>query len=298
MNLKIRTKILFGILFLFIEFLVIGFLGIYYISSINSNTGLMIKDNYRSVQYSENMIQAIDDIQTAVSSKYLNKMYSFDKNSLTLSFDKFEENLKSEENNITELGEKELAQTIHQMYFKYKSFVLITKTDSVNDKIGFFSANISPIFSGLKTKIFAVSTLNMQAIVQKNENLNETVNSAYKNLTIALTLCFLITFAFTFNFPNYIAKPIQEITDSIKEIANRNYKTQIEFSANNELKQLAEAFDYMSEKLEENRQIIAENQSVKETKSIDQNQVLQNIELMLGSVRTLKDSLLKEKKQM
>jgi len=61
MKLKIRTKVLLGILFLFVEFALIGGLSIYYISSIKYSSELMIKNNYWSVHYSENMIQAIDE---------------------------------------------------------------------------------------------------------------------------------------------------------------------------------------------------------------------------------------------
>ena len=43
MHLKIRTKVLIGILFLFIEFLAIGIMSIYYFSSIKNSTELIIK---------------------------------------------------------------------------------------------------------------------------------------------------------------------------------------------------------------------------------------------------------------
>ena len=101
MKLKIRTKVSVGILFLFAEFALIGGLSMYYISSIKYSSELMIKNNYWSVHYSENMIQAIDETHTAVNSIFLNKKYHYDENSLTVSFNKFEENLNLEDKNIT-----------------------------------------------------------------------------------------------------------------------------------------------------------------------------------------------------
>ena len=135
MHLKIRTKVLIGILFLFIEFLAIGIMSIYYFSSIKNSTELMIKNNYHSVQYAENMIQAIDDTQTNVATLFLNKWDHFDENTLNGSLNKFEENLAKEEKNITEFGEKELSQSIHQLFFKLRdefgqTFVIVTHNET------------------------------------------------------------------------------------------------------------------------------------------------------------------------
>ena len=109
-------------------------------------------------------------------------MYHFDENTLNGSLNKFEENLAKQEKNITEFGEKELSQSIHQMYLKYKSLVLAQKIDTISDKINFYTVNILPLYNEIKAKIFTISTLNMQAIIQKNDNLNQTLNQSYKNL--------------------------------------------------------------------------------------------------------------------
>jgi len=292
MKFKIRTKVLFGILFIFVEFLLIGALSIYYISSIKYSSEMAIKNNYRSVHYSENMIQAIDETNTAVNAMFFNKQYRNDKNSLSDSFTKFEENLNQEEANITEFGEKELAQSIKQNYLKYKSLVSEQKTDNITDKVNYYTVNILPLANEVKAKIFTVSNLNMQSIVQKNESLNEMIRHIYKILSIVLMVCFLITFSFMINFPNYIAGPIKKITESIKDIANSDFSTRIAISSKDEFKELAEAINYMAEKLERNHhQIIVEKNTVVDKKTVDNNQVLENIQSLLGSVSTLIDSI-------
>ena len=292
MKFKIRTKVLFGILFIFVEFLLIGALSIYYISTIKYSSELAIKNNYRSVHYSENMIQAIDETNTAVNAMFFNKQYRNDKNSLSDSFTKFEENLNQEEANITEFGEKELVQSIKQNYLKYKSLVSEQKTDNITDKVNYYTVNILPLANEVKAKIFTVSNLNMQSIVQKNESLNEMIRHIYKILSIVLMVCFLITFSFMINFPNYIAGPIKKITESIKDIANSDFSTRIAISSKDEFKELAEAINYMAEKLERNHhQIIVEKNTVVDKKTVDNNQVLENIQSLLGSVSTLIDSI-------
>ncbi|MDP4238145.1 MAG: HAMP domain-containing protein [Bacteroidota bacterium] len=292
MKFKIRTKVLFGILFLFVEFVLIGALSIYYISSIKYSSEMMIKNNYWSVHYSENMIQAIDESNTTVNSFLLNKKDHFDRSSLDVSFNKFEENLNLEEKNITEFGEKELVQSIRQKYYNYKSLVTDQKTANITDKAGYYSMNILPLANELKAKIFTVSTLNMQSIVQKNQSVNEMIRRTYKNLSIVLAICFLITFSFMINFPNIIAGPIKKITEDIKEIANNNFRSRITISTKDEFKELAEAINYMAEKLElASQQVAIIRPAVAEKKIIDNNLVLENIQTLLGSVSELIDSI-------
>jgi len=292
MHLKIRTKVLMGILFFFIEFLAIGVMSIYYFSSFKNSSQLIITNNYHSVQYAENMIQAIDDANSAVTSLFVNNLYPYDKNTLTASFDKFEENLTKEEENITEFGEKELVQSVRQKFNIYKSLLLEPKTDTIHEKVNYYSQKIQPLFNDIKVKIFTVSTLNMQAIVQKNDHLNDMVNRAYRNLIIILTLCFMFTFSFMFNFPSFIAKPVNEITEKLRQIGNKNFKTRIQISSNDEFKELAEAFNTMAEKLQGGfTASTIETEPETGEKATDQGEVLQNIQSLLASVRILLETL-------
>ena len=294
MKLKIKTKVLLGILFLFVEFVAIGALSIYYISSIKYSSEMIIKNNYRSVHYSENMIQAIDETNTVINSLFLNNPNNYDKNSLGVSFNKFEGNLNLEEKNITEFGEKEIVQSIKEKYFNYKSFVTNQKIYSTNDKFNYYSLNILPLLNELRSKIFTVSTLNMQSILQKNETLNVRINHIYKILSIVLTMCFLITFSFMFNFPRYIAEPIKKITENIKDLTNKNFKGRIKISSDDEFKELAEAINFMAEKLEQNyQQVVTEKQATVDQKTLDSMVVLKNVQSLIGSVRILVSSISK-----
>jgi nitrate/nitrite-specific signal transduction histidine kinase len=252
MKSNIKTKVLLGFLFIFLEFLVIGIISVYFFSSINVRTGQMIKDNYRSVQYSENMIKAIDEIHFSATSVLLNKAYHFDKNSIIASHKSFEDNLHQQSINITETGEQELSQSINQKYFKYKTLISDINIDTINNRSDFYFTNVLPLFNEIKTNVFSVSNLNMQAIMQKNDALNESINRIYKNLILIFSICCLITYLLIFNFPNNLVKPILRITEKIEEIAEKKYKTEIDFSSENELTQLSEAVEFIIKKLDEN----------------------------------------------
>jgi nitrogen fixation/metabolism regulation signal transduction histidine kinase len=53
------------------------------------------------------------------------------------------------------------------------------------------------------------------------------------------------------NLPSNIADPIRILTQSIKQIANQNYKERVHFKSNSEFGELARSFNTMAEKLHE-----------------------------------------------
>ncbi|CAM4192872.1 histidine kinase dimerization/phospho-acceptor domain-containing protein [Flavobacterium weaverense] len=91
----------------------------------------------------------------------------------------------------------------------------------------------------------------MNAIKQKSDVATHTAETANLWIAITGTLCFLIAFNLLVNLPNNIANPIRELTDSIKEIANKNYSQRVHFMNHNEFGDLAKSFNSMAEKLQE-----------------------------------------------
>ncbi|NJO91873.1 MAG: cell wall metabolism sensor histidine kinase WalK, partial [Chloroflexia bacterium] len=70
-------------------------------------------------------------------------------------------------------------------------------------------------------------------------------------MSIIGTVCFLISALFFFRYPSNIARPIKELTKGIVEIAKRNYSQRLDFQSNDELGELAKAFNIMAAKLDE-----------------------------------------------
>ena len=91
----------------------------------------------------------------------------------------------------------------------------------------------------------------MHAIQRKNEIAKATADKGVSWIVITGTLCFLIAFVLLVNLPSNIANPIKDITESIKQIALKNYSERVHFESHNEFGQLAKSFNEMAEKLEE-----------------------------------------------
>src|ERR1035437_1831442 len=215
MKIKVKLKLGVGLLFLFIALLAV--LGGVYINAINKDTQNILVANYNTLDYSRSMLIALDeDITSKASLK------------------KFSENFQKQQNNITEIGEKELTEKLAQDFEKVKS----NPYDSL-------------IYISIRKDLTNIMLLNMQAIQRKSNVAKQTANNAIWVIALTGTLCFIIAFTLLINLPGNIANPIKELTESIKQIAEKNYEQRVHFEGHNEFGELATSFNSMAQKLEE-----------------------------------------------
>ena len=217
MQLRVKTKLSFGLGFLFAVIILIGGLGAFYIHRIASDSKEILKDNYESIQYSKSMLQSID---------------GFDGDTGTF-FKSFETNLILQEHNVTEIGEKEYTQALRNQFTSLR--------------VKGISESFLP---EIKNILYNITDLNMQAIFRKNNTAQAGADRVLTYIGVIGALCFVMVFTFIINFPGYIADPIKQLTESIKQIAGKNYHQRLHFKSNDEFGELAEAFNSMAEKLE------------------------------------------------
>jgi methyl-accepting chemotaxis protein len=194
----------------------------------------MVVDNLLSVQYSESMLRSIDDLNDGGNGK------------TQKSIDAFESDLSKEENNITEAGEKELVSSLRDKFNRYKS----ASDPGMKPRMAVNVLIQRHLISAIRSDLLNISQLNMQAILRKNEKVSASVNSFYVKISIIASIFFLVSFSFIFNFPKYIADPIRDFTNSIREIGKQNYKLRLHHNSNDEFGELANAFNDMAEQLE------------------------------------------------
>lgn len=182
---------------------------------LKADTENVLVDNYRTLEYSRNMLIFLED-----GTEHANL--------------KFNENLLKQETNTTEINENEITQELRNHFELYK----LNQLDS-------------HIQSDIRKDIFKLMDLNMQSIQRKSEMAKETANKAVFWIAITGTLCFVMAFILLINLPSNIANPIKELTQSIKQIADKKYSERVHFESHGEFGELAKSFNAMAQKLEE-----------------------------------------------
>ncbi len=215
---RIKTKLNLGVGLLFLLIIILSLLSTFCIYSIKKDTQNILKANYETLEYSRNMLLALDKMN-------INKQQYISV---------FEKNLTKQLGNITETGEDKATYELRDN-FRY------LKTGNANDSLK----------AVMHQNIFEIMKLNMDAIKLKSDVAKKTSEKANLWIIIIGTFCFLIAFNLLINLPNNIANPIKELTASIKEIANKNYSERVNFLNHNEYGDLAQSFNTMAQKLEE-----------------------------------------------
>lgn len=217
MSMRLKTKLSLGLGFLFFVILTFGALSLYYVNKLSNDAERILKNNHESLVYSNNMLRALEDIPQKADA-----------------FKTFDENLRKQEANITEPGEKEATQDLRKNFNE----LLANPRDSSN-------------YPQLREGIHIINALNQDAILRKNAVAQKTAEDAKLWLTIIFTTLLLITLTFIYNFPTVIAEPIARLSEGISEIANKNYSKRIHLRQHDEFGDLANAFNTMAEKLNE-----------------------------------------------
>ncbi|TAE47455.1 MAG: HAMP domain-containing protein [Bacteroidetes bacterium] len=215
MKIKAQLNLAVGVLFGLI--ILLAGVGIRYVYLLAYDAENILKANYQSLDYATHMLEALEGKDTG-----------------TYALSIFEQNLQLQEKNITEPGEKEATERLAE------GFRLLRQ-----DK-----GQVS-VVADVRREIHEIMRLNMDAIVRKNAEARITASRSGLWISATGALCFLIAFVLLVNVPGSVANPIRQLTESIGQIAARNYKERIHIDERNEFGELAASFNLMASRLEE-----------------------------------------------
>ncbi|MGZ3778480.1 MAG: ATP-binding protein [Mucilaginibacter sp.] len=216
----IKNNLRAGIGFLFVVASLSSGLAAYYLYRLSEDEKAILKDNYRSLVFSKNMDEALDlpNIPLVIQQQIIEK------------------NIMAEEGNITEPGEKAMADSL------YSNFLQFRESEDKPLQRAVCRAN-------MKIAIYGIMSVNMKAIYHRNKVANENARAAILVVLAIDTFCIITALIFLVKFPGYITNPINQLTQGIKEIANKNYHKRLQFTAKDEFWDLAQSFNQMAARL-------------------------------------------------
>jgi len=235
---SIKNKLRLGIGFLFLMALISSGLADYYLTRLSNDSKAILKDNYRSLEYVKNIELALDYPKTVSNATRISTI---------------ENNLTKEEQNITENGEQELADSVRDNFEIYR--ISLTNPEAIID-----------LSYKIRGELYSIMQLNMAAIEKRDNTATHTANTAVIIVSLIGTLCFLVAFSFAVNFPSYIANPVIKNINEFQQI--NEAKTTFIATISHELKTPLSAIK-MSLKLLDDARVGPVNE--------EQKQLLQNI---------------------
>ncbi|MCK9279661.1 MAG: ATP-binding protein [Melioribacteraceae bacterium] len=243
----IRSKITIGVIFLFSVIVTLSIVGIVFVNQLAEKSKGTIKENYNSVDYTVNMLMYLNNIEKYTDNSIYDKILIFNKyNNIQEEIKRFRTELEKESNNLTEPGEEILSNELTILFNDYvEEIESIDKANISEDLINV----IADKHNLIKNNILMLYKINTDAVKSKMDKLLSTADDVTLYMTLIGTLAILITLSFVYNFPSNIIEPIKELTHKIKSISENNYNQSLEVKSDDELGELAIAFNNMVERL-------------------------------------------------
>jgi hypothetical protein len=220
----LKKKLSWGLGFLFLIIFVLVFFYSYNIGRLSQDAENILKDNYKSLVFSKNMIAALEDMRTAVSSIVFNPADDVKTSDYYLKIFEagrieFENNLKSENGNITEIHEKEYVGTVNQGYVLYTSLCLrIIKGEGGR---ALYFNEYQPAFETLRQAINNINDINMQAVERKSQAAQRDSSGIIKLMAGIGVFCVILAFGYFWYFPFYISNTIAYLSDRMKALLKK-----------------------------------------------------------------------------
>ncbi|MGD0552173.1 MAG: hypothetical protein ABSB25_05920 [Sedimentisphaerales bacterium] len=220
----LKTKLSIGLGFLFAIIFALAFFCSYYVDKLSEEADSILKNNYDSIVYSKNMLSALDDTRTSISSTIFNpgdskKLSDYYSHLFETSRTDFEKNLKAENNNITEIHEKDYVDTLNRDYAVYMNLC-----DKVKNGLGTTSMyfnEVLPCYEKLKQSILSIDDLNMEAVVRKNLITKQQSANVKTHMSVTAALCAILAFGYFWYFPFYVSNAVSYLSKRITELLRK-----------------------------------------------------------------------------
>jgi nitrate/nitrite-specific signal transduction histidine kinase len=216
MKYSIKRKLFLGLGFQFLMVVASVSMGIAAVHLLTTDTQNILRDNYKTLEYCHAMALAIDDHEHPQQA-----------------VEDFRIHLQKQEDNITEPGEMELTK---QLAAYFQEFAANPADPEVQRRI--------------RSSLHSITKMNMEAIERKSELAQQTASSSNFMMGTVGTMSFIFAFMLLLNLPASIADPIKEFTESIQQIAKKNYAWRINDLRNDEFGAMAKSFNLMATELQ------------------------------------------------
>jgi two-component system, NtrC family, sensor histidine kinase KinB len=289
MKISIRSKFSTGMVFLLI-ILALSIFSAYYMNKVSHETDAILKENYLSVVYSQDMAEGLTRMNQEITRSFISNS-KVDTRILKDELKIVGESLLSEKKNITEPGEAELVAGIETGLKEYGDSVLKYMESPFSSQNVLSLQNKYGILFGQLTRL---SQMNGKAIVVKTDRTKISTQDAMTQMSIIATLCFIIALFYSYSFSAYSNERFNQLYQGIKELGDGNYNYRLDFDGSDKFSEISMVLNEMAEKLNENenKESLTENFESRKDLSISEIQKLRNILTRLKNIETETEDLI------
>jgi len=257
MKLSLRWHILLTLVPLLLLLVVLGGAGAMLLHRLGGRIDAILRENYRSVIYMERLNEALERIDSSFHITLAGREQDA-RRQYEDHWRLFHENLAKERENITLPGEAELVQELDVLRGEYRR-----QGDAFFDRPGVAERNQTYFQSpggllDLSRRIKVVSNqilrINQERMEQANREAQEAAFTSFTQFAVGFVLAVTLAGLLAWRTIRTIVQSIRAVTESALAISAGNLDQVVLAVSNDELGQLAQAFNLMARHLRDYRQ--------------------------------------------
>ena len=231
----------------------LGIFSVVAISYLGSHSQTILKDNYRSVLAAQRMKESIERMDSAAlflvagqNEKGVQQAAKYRPI--------FEAELKVQEGNITEAGEKEFTAGLRAAWTDYQAkFDRFQATTGADEIRKLYFSELEAAFYKVKASADEILAINQDTMVRKSDDVRRTgerMNAI--TITVALAALALGLLVSTF-LTRRLLQPLSALSEATRKIGEGNFDARARVHGHDELARLAQDFNAMAGRLAEYR---------------------------------------------
>jgi hypothetical protein len=236
---SIRIKIMLGFIILASMLFVSGAISIFELTKLGRSVKGLIYDNYRSIDYSRNMLDALEIQENALllfaegdSTIALLKFYNAEK--------RFLANLDSASVNLTLTNELAYIDSVKHHYSVFMGHAS-PALSSAEFTLGFYLKEINPSINATSEHVKNLITVNQKGLFKSAAFLETSAQRASIPGLIVIITSLIFTFVFTYLVNHYFVSPILRLTKGINDYVKFRKPFEVHLETKDELYSLKES---------------------------------------------------------
>ena len=239
----LRTKLLLAQLPLALSLIVVGAASRKTIDALDRNSQNILKDNHLSVLAAQRMRDAADALGRAALRSTLEQPEVATRRAV------FERELRFQESNITEVGERELTQRLGERWSRFDAQLdaaLLHRRAATEQPL-------EDSLVALEATLNAITDLNQDAMVRKSESARKSAERMSAALVAVTFAAFVIGILASGYLTNRLTRPLAVLAAAVRRLGEGDLAARAKLDGEDEIAQLALEFNTMADHLAEYR---------------------------------------------
>jgi signal transduction histidine kinase len=234
--------------------IVVGVLSYQSISLLGRSSDDILRENYRSVIAAQRMNESIERLDREAIFRLLG--HSGDPGATVLEHQsRFESELKAQEDNITEPGEREATELLRAVWNHYqKVYVQYPREAPPEAQRVYYQENLHQAFLAVTQAASEILRINQDAMVEKSYRARAAANRATRATIVMFAVALILGLAISSVLTHRLLRPLSSLSQAARRIGEGDLEMRVRVVGKDEVARLAEDFNTMAARLVEYRQ--------------------------------------------